>query len=108
LVELSIDQSEIDLINGSVFKLFCQMMESFVIFGDDHDARSILIQPVDNAWSQDAVNPSEVFAMVKKSIDQCSRRVSIGGMNDHSWSLIHHDDGGIFVKDSQRNGFWKE
>jgi hypothetical protein len=108
LVELSIDNSQIDLINGSVFKLFCQMVESFVIFGDNHHPRRILVQPMDNAGSQDTVNPGEVFAMIKKSIDQCSGRVSIGRMNDHSWSFINNDDGGVFIKDGKRKGLWFE
>jgi hypothetical protein len=45
------------------------MMESFVIFGDNHYPRSALVQPVDNTRSQNTVNPSEVFTMIKKSID---------------------------------------
>src|SRR4030042_2184092 len=102
------DNSQIDLINSSVFKLFYQMLESFVIFRGDHHPGGILIQSVHDARSQDTVNPGEVLTMMKKGIDQCARRVSISGVNNHHRSLIHHNDGRVLIEDGERKGFWVE
>ena len=102
LDELSIDKSEIDFIDGAGFKLFSQLMKSFVIFGNDHDSRSILIQPMDNSRPQDTVDPSEVFTMIKKGVDQCARRISVGGMNDHSRRLVNHDQRRVLIKNIER------
>jgi hypothetical protein len=108
LTESSIRNGRIDFVHSPVFKLLGQMVKSLVLFGNNHDAGSILIQSVHNAWPQDAINPGEIFTMIKKGIDQCAGWVSISRMNDHARRLVNDDDGWVLIKDGEREGFWFE
>ncbi len=70
LVESSIRDGQIDLLHRPVLKLFHQMVIGFVIFGDYHDAGSVLVKAMDDPGPQDAIDSSEIFAVIKERIHQ--------------------------------------
>ena len=72
LAEPSIDNGQVDLFHGPIFKLSGQVMKGSIVLGDDHHTRGVFIQSMHNPRPQDSINPGEVFAMIEESIDQCA------------------------------------
>lgn len=107
LAELTIGDGQIDLFHCAVFELLGQLMIGLIIFGNDHHARRILIQTMDDPRPQGSINPAKVFTMMEKCVDQRAGRVSSGWMNDHSWRLIDDNDRRVLIEDveGKRLGF---
>ena len=65
--------------NGQVFPQRLLLLEflrqlgmSLVVFGYHQKARSILVNPVDNAWPQNTIDTRQILDMVEQGIDQGS------------------------------------
>ena len=77
----------------------------FVIFGNDHDAAGILIQPVHDAGADHPVDARQVLTVKQQRIDQRARIMSRRRMHYHASGFIEHDHIFIFIDDIQRNVF---
>ncbi len=84
------------------------IIEVFLIFCDEHHARSILIQAVNNTWPQYTIDSGKIFAVIDQGVDQGARRVSKSRMNDHPRGLVHDNDRWILMEDGKGEGFWFE
>ena len=77
----------------------------FVIFGNDHDAAGILIQPVHDTGADHPVDARQVLTVKQQRIDQRARIMPRRRMHHHAPGFIEHDHIFIFIDDIQRNVF---
>jgi hypothetical protein len=76
-----------------------------VIFGHHHDAGRAFVQAMDDPGPQNAIDSAEIFAVKKERIHQGARWIAGGRMDHHTRRLVDNNDGGIFVKDGDRERF---
>ena len=79
---------------------------SRIIFTDDQRACRILINPVYNAWPQNAVDTGKILFTVEH--DRINERAAIMSgrrMYDHILWFIYNENIFIFIKDGQGNLF---
>ena len=74
----------------------------------NNEPRSVLVEPVDDAWARDAADTGESWAVVEKGVYEHSREMPWSRMDDHSWRLVDDDHVVVFENDVERNGlrFW--
>jgi hypothetical protein len=75
-----------------------------VIFGHHHDAGRAFVQAMDDPGPQNAIDSGEIFAVIKERIHQGARWVAGGRMDHHASGFVDDNDGGILVKDGEREG----
>ena len=74
--------------------------------GDHHQARCVLVQPVDDARTGHAADAGEARpAMGDERIDQRAAGVAGGGMDDQPGGLVDDDEVVVLVNDGQRDIF---
>src|SRR5690606_23883902 len=72
--------------------------------GGDEKARSVLVEPVDDARPLDPANARQrALAMMEEGVDQCARPVAGTGMDDEPGRLVDDDQFGILKDDLERN-----
>jgi transcriptional accessory protein Tex/SPT6 len=57
---------------------------------------------VHNPRPQNAVDAGEIFTVKKKGVDQCSRRISVSRVNNHTRRLVNHDEGWVLMENVER------
>jgi hypothetical protein len=89
-----------------VGKRLRQRLMRAVGLGDDHDARSVLVEAVDDARPLHAAYAGQtVTAMMDQRVDQGAGPVAGAGMHDQSGRLVDDDQFGILVEDVERDVF---
>ena len=87
-----------------VGKLLRQVAVSNIVLGDDHDARRVLVEPVNDAGAAHAANAGEgIAAMVDQRVDERTGPVAGAGMDNETSRLGNDDDIFILVEDIERN-----
>src|ERR1035438_9139696 len=76
-----------------------------IIFGDEEDSGSFLVEAVDDARAQGVVRLRKTLAAAEERVDQRALRVPCPRMNGHARRLVDADDVFIFVENIERNGF---
>ena len=88
------DQRFIDPVNGMALKLVDQVRMGLILFGHDHDARGVFVQPVHHPRpflsSDVGERPRLGFEVVQQGIDQGARPIA-GGRMDHQAGLFIQD-----------------
>ena len=75
-----------------------------IIFTHNNAACGILVDPVYDARTQDAVDTGQgSFTVIHDGIDECTCIVPGSGMDDHALGLVDDEDILIFIQDIQRN-----
>ena len=64
-------------------------------FGNDHDARRVPIQAVDNPWTLLPANPAKARAVEQHGVNQRSMAVPTRRMHDQPRRLV--DDKEVFI-----------
>jgi len=81
-----------------------QMPVGDIVFGDDHHASRILVQPMHDPWTANAPDAGKAAAaMMDQCIDQRAGPIAGGGMNDQPGGLGDDDDIVVLVEHVQRN-----
>ena len=85
-------------------QLFRDAVVGQIVFAGDHDACSVPVDPVNNARTENAVDPGETSsAVMHECVDQCSFFMSGCGMDNETLRLIDEDHVIIFIEDVQRD-----
>ena len=72
--------------------------------GGDHQARSVLVQPVDDPRSSLAADAGKALAaMGDQRIHQCAVRIAGGGVDDQAGRFVDHDQILVLEDDFQRH-----
>ncbi len=103
LAEFTLDQSEIDLCDTAPCKLPHERLMGGVILRRYQTAARLLVEPMDDAGSLDASDPTQGGAMVQECIDERIIPVADSGVHDESGGLVDHDEVVVFVQDTQRD-----
>jgi hypothetical protein len=75
-----------------------------VAFGDDQQAGSVLVYPVDDAGALDAADARQLArAMVEQRVDQSAVQIARGGMDDKAGGFVHYDQVVVFISDGEGN-----
>jgi len=77
----------------------------FICFGDDQEARSLLIQPMNHAGALGIALLRQIPAASQQRVDQRSAPVAGRRVNHHSGGLIDHEQRLILVDDADRYRF---
>ena len=88
-----------------VFELTGQMLVGLVILGGDHHTGGVLVETMNDAGPQLATNTREILAVMQQSVDQRAALVSRRRVHHKMSRLVNNDQGGILVKNRQRNRF---
>ena len=100
------NQSFVFPVQSSCFQLMRQAAMRLVIFGNYHQARSILVQTMHDAWTQRPVYRRQfVLEIMQESCRQSSRGSTISRMHDNAPRLENHGDIVVFVNNMQRHLF---
>ncbi|MNS77281.1 hypothetical protein D3C72_1108600 [compost metagenome] len=76
-----------------------------VALGGDHDARGVLVQPVNDAGAGDAAYARQAVAAVgQKGVDQGAGLAAGGGVGGHAGGLVDDDQVGVLEQDRQGDG----
>ena len=101
---LSPNQSQIGALNGVVKKLSRQWRHGLFCFGNHQQARSILVNPMNQTWAAYiAFHFRQVLKMIHQPIHQGSRPIAMSRVNDHPWRLIDHQQIRILIDNVQMN-----
>lgn len=85
-------------------KLSGKALMSNIIFADDKRSGRILVDPVNDAWPEDTVDPGQtVSAVIQQSIYQSVLIMPRGGMNDHILRLIDDEETIILIENVERD-----
>lgn len=91
----------IDAVGG---KLYGEALMRPVGLGNDQQAGSILVDPVDDAGPRDAADPGKLPpAVMEQGVDQRSVGVSRRRMDHKAGRLVDDDQMFVFISDGQRN-----
>ena len=75
-----------------------------IILSNDEQARSVLVDPVDNAGPRDAADAGQPpCAMMKQCVDQGPVAIACGRMDDQAGRLVDHDQMLVLVDDGECN-----
>ena len=101
---VSQDDRPVSAHNGMIGQLQSYTAMGGVIFADDDTAGGILVDPVDYARPEYAVDSGKAVAAVKKNgIDKSAGIMSCSRMDDHILWLIDDQNIIVFIEDIQRN-----
>ena len=100
------DHGVIGALDGVVLELLRQARHCpLVLCGDEKPAR-VLVQAMNDSGTGDAADPSERCATVgDECIDERTRRIAGGRMNDEARRLFDHDQVAVLVNDVQEDRF---
>ncbi len=97
----------IEPVDGMGRELLRQAMMCRVGFCDHQQAGCILVDPMYDARPLFSSDTGQTIpAMVQQGIDQRTRPLAGGRMNDHPGGLVDHDQMSILVHDRQGNCLW--
>lgn len=97
-------EREIGLVNFARGELALESMQRGVIFGDEHYATRIAVEPMHNTGAL-LIACHNVGRVSQHRVDECSRCVSDGGMHDHARGFVDDEDCIIVVQNVERNRF---
>jgi hypothetical protein len=74
-------------------KLLGKSFVGNVGLGDDQQARCILVDPVDDAWSCNSADARKrASAMMEEGIDERAVKIPCGRMNDEAGGFVHDEE----------------
>lgn len=103
--DLSLDQCDIDFLDGSLPEGLRQLCVRVIISCYQQDTGSFLVKTVDNSRPQRIVRFRERLAAAEQRVYKRPGVIPCPGMNRHSCGLVHRDHIVIFVKNVQWNRF---
>jgi len=86
-------------------ELIRQSFVGGVVFGDHHDPRRPLVEPVNNPGAKDTSDPGQIPQTVQKGVDEGTPDVAGRGMDDHAGRLHHNSNVLILIEDPEREVF---
>ena len=102
------DQGFVDPVYGMPLELVDQSRMSPILFGDDHDARGVLVQPVYHPRpflaADGGERPGPGFEMMQQGIDQGARPIPGSRMDHQAGLFIQNQQCVIFIEDFKGNG----
>ena len=76
---------------------------SGVVLGHHQEARSALVEAVDDAGPKDPADPRQVSHVVQQRVHQRAPRGPRSRMNDQASGLVDHQEVLVLVEDAQRD-----
>ena len=102
------DQGLVDPVYGMPLELVDQSRMGSILFGDDHDTRGVLVQPVHHPRpflaADGGKRPGPGFEMVQQGIDQGARPIAGSRMDHHAGLFIQDQQCVIFIENFKGNG----
>ena len=75
-----------------------------IVFGRDHHAGGVLVEPMDNAGPSYAAHAGKAFtAMGQQGVYQCALIVPGGRVHDEACRLVDDDNVRIFIENCKRD-----
>jgi len=102
-LNLALNQTKIDFLHFAGFELPLEFGVSSLAPGDDHDARCLLVQSMDDARPLGVSDLLDAREMVKKSIDQSYLFYPGTRMNRQAGGLVEDNDVLIAINDVEGN-----
>ena len=104
LFYISVHDRLITAVEGVFLNLFCEAGVRTITFGHNQQAAGVLINAVDNARPQHAVDAREaVAAMRQQRVDQRAVPVARRRMHNHPLRLVHHHKIIVLIHDVERD-----
>ncbi len=104
LLQPSLQQGNIFLIDGTIFELLLQTAQRAVMFGDDDHAGGVLIQAMNDARPAFAAYALDLRAVVHDGIDQSAAGVTGGGVYHHACRFVEREKIVVFIEDVKGDG----
>ena len=74
-----------------------------VVFGDDHAAGGVFIEPMDDTWAHLSADAAEIVAVVEEGIDEGAVGIACGGVDDEAGRFVEDEDVFVLEKDIERD-----
>ena len=81
------NKGKVGLVDGASFELRLEIAVGVVVFGDQDDARGVLVQAVDDARPLHAAHALEVGTVMEDGIDKGAAIVTGRGVDDQAAGL---------------------
>ena len=102
------NKGKVGLVDGASFELRLEMAVGMVVFGDQDDARGILVQAVDDARPLDAAHALEVRAVIEDGVDKGAAIVSGRGVDDQAGGFVDDDKVAVLVENDEGDRFRRQ